>query len=133
MEQTMKKFLITGVTLVSLAALLPASAQQVNAPNQPANRPPVAQQNNNAAQPSRDEIMRAQQALDQKGFHAGRADGVLGPRTKQALNRFQQQQGLQQTGQLDNRTLSALGLSQRPATTGQAGTNMAQPSSRMSK
>ena len=66
--------------------------------------------------------MRAQQALDQKGFHAGRADGILGPRTKQALSMFQQQQKLQRTGQLDNRTLSALGVSQGPVSTTGAGT-----------
>jgi len=76
--------------------------------------------------------MRAQQALDQKGFNAGKADGILGSRTKQALNQFQQKQGLQVTGQLDNATLSALGISQNPAsTTGQASpkSTTTQPSS----
>jgi membrane-bound lytic murein transglycosylase B len=140
----MKKFLLTGVTLVSLAALLPASTQQVSAANQPASHPSVTQQNSNAAQLSRDEIMRAQQSLDQKGFYAGKADGILGPRTKQAVNKFQQRQGLQQTGQLDNRTLTALGVSQGPTTTGRASntqkpsgaaqaTHMTQPSSGMNK
>jgi peptidoglycan hydrolase-like protein with peptidoglycan-binding domain len=150
----MKKLLLTGVTLVSLAALLPASAQQVGSPSKPASGSSVAQQGSSPAQLSRDDIMRAQQALDQKGFHAGRADGILGPRTKQALSMFQQQQKLQQTGQLDNRTLSALGVSQGPVSTTGAGTtqtgksgvsttghsgagkgpaNMTQPSSGMNK
>src|SRR5271166_1912634 len=128
MEQVMKKTLLTGVALISLA-ILPASAQ-VNSSKQPAAGQPVAQQHNSAgaqqngnpARLSRDEIMRAQQVLDQKRFQVGKADGIMGPRTKQALSKFQQKQGLQQTGQLDGATLSALGISQQPAsTTGQGG------------
>ena len=122
--ENMKKALLTGVALASLS-FLPASAQ-VNSPKQPPNQPVAqqtdsrgAQQNANPAQLSRDEIMRAQQALDQKGFQVGKADGIVGQRTKQALNKFQQKQGLKQTGQLDQPTLSALGISQNPSTTGQ--------------
>jgi Putative peptidoglycan binding domain len=122
MEKNMKKALLTGVALLSLA-VLPASAQ-VNSPPQPADQH-AAQQNNSAGAQqnklSRDEIMRAQQALDQKGFDVGKADGIMGPRTKQALDKFQQQQKLQQTGQLDQATLSALGVSQQESTTGQGG------------
>ena len=103
MEKIMKKALLTGVALLSLA-ILPASAQ-VNSQQQPANGQHVAKQNNSAGaqqnknQLSRDEIMRAQQALD----------------------KFQQQQKLQQTGQLDQNTLSALGVSRQGSTTGQGG------------
>ena len=103
MEKNMKKALLTGVALLSLA-ILPASAQ-VNSAQQPANGQHVAKQNNSAGaqqnknQLSRDEIMRAQQALD----------------------KFQQQQKLQQTGQLDQNTLSALGVSRQGSTTGQGG------------
>jgi Putative peptidoglycan binding domain len=124
-EKVMKKALLTGVALLSLA-ILPASAQ-VNSQQQPANGQHVAKQNNsvgvqrNNNRLSRDEIMRAQQALDQKGFDVGKADGIMGARTRQALDRFQQQQKLQQTGQLDQNTLSALGVSQQESTTGQRG------------
>jgi peptidoglycan hydrolase-like protein with peptidoglycan-binding domain len=48
-----------------------------------------------------------QQALDNKGFNAGRADGILGLETKSALRQFQQKQGLQQTGTPDEQTLAA--------------------------
>jgi peptidoglycan hydrolase-like protein with peptidoglycan-binding domain len=109
---------------------------------------PAQQQSNNGQQSnqaSRDEIKQAQQALDEKGFKVN-ADGVLGSQTKQALSKFQQQQGLQQTGQLDQETLSALGISQAGSTTGQGGSsygnnnnnasgqkNLQQPSSGMQK
>jgi peptidoglycan hydrolase-like protein with peptidoglycan-binding domain len=125
MEKNMNKALLTGAALLSLA-ILPASAQ-VNSPQQPANGQNAVQQSKSAGaqqnenQLSRDEIMHAQQALDQKGFDVGKADGIMGPRTKQALEKFQQQQKLQQTGQLDQNTLSALGVSQQEPTTGQGG------------
>ena len=114
----MKKLLLAGVTLLSIGVLAPASAQQGTSPTTP--NAAVAQKNINSAQPSRDEIMQAQRALEQKGFNAGKADGILGPETKAALIKFQEQQKLQKTGQLDNATLSALGVSQgTTSTTGQ--------------
>jgi peptidoglycan hydrolase-like protein with peptidoglycan-binding domain len=74
---------------------------------------------------SKDEIQQVQQALDQKGFKSGQPDGVLGPETKNAIKEFQQKQGWNATGELDNQTLSALGVStkgqnatgQRPSNT----------------
>ncbi|MGE5168879.1 MAG: peptidoglycan-binding domain-containing protein [Rudaea sp.] len=52
-----------------------------------------------------------QQALKQKGFDVGAIDGQIGPETQNALRDFQQSQGLPQSGNLDPRTLSALGVS----------------------
>jgi peptidoglycan hydrolase-like protein with peptidoglycan-binding domain len=49
---------------------------------------------------SKDEIRQIQEALNQKGFKAGPADGVLGPETKNALKEFQQKQGFNATGEL---------------------------------
>jgi len=49
-----------------------------------------------------------QQALQNKGYDVGSVDGVMGPRTQSALREFQQQQGLPRSGQLDERTMSAL-------------------------
>src|SRR5207247_1505934 len=43
----------------------------------------------------------------------GEADGVLGFRTREALIAFQRQQGIQTTGSIDTRTVTALGLSNR--------------------
>lgn len=54
----------------------------------------------------------AQRALNDKGFSAGAVDGVMGPHTESALRQFQQAQGLDTTGTLDQQTESALGISQ---------------------
>lgn len=58
----------------------------------------------------RDTVREAQRALNDKGFSAGAADGIMGPHTEQALRDFQQSQGLGVTGSLDSPTLSALGV-----------------------
>jgi hypothetical protein len=66
--------------------------------------------------------------LNQKGFSVGEPDGRWGPRTTQALIMFQQRQGLQATGRIDSRTVTALGVSVRSqgSTTGQGGSTMQQ-------
>lgn len=51
-----------------------------------------------------------QQRLRQNGFYSGRPDGVWGPRTQNALLRFQRSRGLEATGQLNPTTISALGF-----------------------
>jgi peptidoglycan hydrolase-like protein with peptidoglycan-binding domain len=72
-----------------------------------------------------EEIRQLQIVLKEKGFFDAEPDGVLGPRTRQALIAFQRQQGLQATGQIDVRTVTALGISSRqqggaqPSTSGQ--------------
>jgi peptidoglycan hydrolase-like protein with peptidoglycan-binding domain len=55
--------------------------------------------------------MRVQERLRQLGAYAGRVDGVWGPDSQAALERFQQSRGLQVTGQLSQATVSTLGLS----------------------
>jgi murein L,D-transpeptidase YcbB/YkuD len=57
-------------------------------------------------------VRSAQQALNDRGYDVGAVDGVYGPNTQDAVVRFQQAQGLSQTGTLDAPTLSALGVSQ---------------------
>ena len=60
-------------------------------------------------------VRSAQQALKQKGFDVGTVDGQMGPNTESALRNFQQAQGLPQSGDLDQQTLSALGIAQNQA------------------
>jgi photosystem II stability/assembly factor-like uncharacterized protein len=55
-------------------------------------------------------VRRAQEALDRAGYEIGTTDGKLGPRTFAAIKRFQTDRYLTVTGQLDETTLSALGV-----------------------
>ena len=52
----------------------------------------------------------AQAALEQQGYNPGSIDGQMGPNSRNALMRFQQDKGLTPSGNLDGATLSALGV-----------------------
>ncbi|QKT03819.1 peptidoglycan-binding protein [Ectothiorhodospiraceae bacterium 2226] len=60
----------------------------------------------------REMIRAVQQALNERGHEAGPVDGIKGPRTEQALQRFKEAEGLQADAQIDEQTLRALGLEQ---------------------
>ena len=51
-----------------------------------------------------------QSRLQHLGYYTGPEDGVWGPATQDAIERFQQGQGLQTTGQLNQATVVVLGL-----------------------
>jgi hypothetical protein len=54
-------------------------------------------------------ISGAQARLNNLGIDCGKVDGILGPRTRKAIERFQRQRQLPPTGELDQATLAALG------------------------
>ncbi|AFT68810.1 Lytic murein transglycosylase subfamily [Alloalcanivorax dieselolei B5] len=58
----------------------------------------------------RDQVKALQARLNADGFKAGSEDGLLGPGTRAALGRFQQQQGLPADGFPDEASLKALGI-----------------------
>lgn len=53
-----------------------------------------------------------QEKLNAQGYNVGKADGIWGPRTTAALKKYQQENGLQATGRLNQETADALGLEQ---------------------
>ncbi len=59
---------------------------------------------------TKDTIARAQARLNMLGFQVGRADGLLGARTRQAIRQYQQSKGITSTGELDAATLGSLGI-----------------------
>jgi hypothetical protein len=63
-----------------------------------------------ATSPRRDLMRQVQEHLQTVGFHPGTVDGTLGPQTRQALRWFQNAQGIQATGELDEPTLNALSI-----------------------
>lgn len=63
-------------------------------------------------------VKQAQDKLSALGKDVGTPDGQMNSKTQQALTEFQQQNGLQPTGQLDPQTLAALDLSQSGAAVG---------------
>jgi peptidoglycan hydrolase-like protein with peptidoglycan-binding domain len=67
---------------------------------------------------SQEMVKQAQQALKDKGHDAGPVDGMWGPQTQQAVREFQQKEGIQATGRLDQKTLSALGMQEGTSAAG---------------
>lgn len=61
-------------------------------------------------QPSQDRYKEIQQALADKGYFAGPADGNWGPSSMDALKRFQHDQNLVEDGKVGSLSLIALGL-----------------------
>ena len=57
----------------------------------------------------REGIRKVQTLLNDKGFDPGPIDGVVGPRTMNALRDFQERFGIKSSGTIDNQTLFALG------------------------
>lgn len=55
-----------------------------------------------------DQIRQLQQSLQEKGADPGPVDGIMGPKTRAAIEQFQQQQGIAATGQPNQQTLEAL-------------------------
>jgi peptidoglycan hydrolase-like protein with peptidoglycan-binding domain len=55
-------------------------------------------------------VREAQQALKDKGFDPGPADGINGPKTRAAIRDFQKQQNLNADGRLGPQTLGVLGV-----------------------
>jgi hypothetical protein len=60
---------------------------------------------------SEDGVRRLQEALNQQGHDVGEVDGLWGPQTASALREFQEAQGLEASGEPDEETIAALGLS----------------------
>jgi len=78
-------------------ATVPAPAQRTVPPTAPV--------------PSRQALIRqVQDRLQAAGFTPGATDGALGPQTRNALRLFQNAKRLPPTGELDEKTLEALGL-----------------------
>ena len=56
------------------------------------------------------EVKQAQEALQAKGYYTGSIDGIIGPKTRQAIRDYQAAEKIQVTGSLDAETASRLGV-----------------------
>lgn len=55
-------------------------------------------------------VRQVQQKLKDEGHEVGQIDGIMGPKTQAALKEYQKQEGMDASGQLDQETLSSLGV-----------------------
>ncbi|QKT03823.1 peptidoglycan-binding protein [Ectothiorhodospiraceae bacterium 2226] len=71
-------------------------------------------QEDHTAGASEDIVRSVQEALNEQGKDVS-VDGIQGPETSQALQEFQENEGLQASGEIDEDTLRALGLEDEAA------------------
>lgn len=97
------------------SGLNPPVASNPSSANPSAAAIPATNDNNSSfqggskqASMSQSDIQQAQHQLKAQGLYRGAIDGILGPQTEQALSQFQQQNGLPQTADLDQQTMSRL-------------------------
>jgi len=74
----------------------------------------------------KEEIRQIQLSLNKAGYSSGNVDGVWGSETSRALRNYQRTKQLPGEGQLNQRTLAALGVN--PASQSQSGNRMGQNS-----
>lgn len=110
--QNYKKLPVTGVVDAATASALGFSAPA--APSAPS--APKASGNGALARGSRGaSVTNLQQLLSKAGFSVGAIDGIYGPQTQAAVQKFQQANGLSATGTADAATVQALQGGKAPA------------------
>ncbi len=80
--------------------------------------PQGSQSSQQASSQSQDMVKQAQEKLSAAGHDAGEPDGIMGPKTQSALKEFQESKGLQASGELDQKTMAALGMSEGSSSSG---------------
>jgi peptidoglycan hydrolase-like protein with peptidoglycan-binding domain len=58
-----------------------------------------------------EQVKQVQTKLNEAGHDVGPVDGIVGPKTQKGLKGFQTSKGLNASGQIDQETLAALGIS----------------------
>lgn len=108
----MNRLVIAAIAAVSMSAVvaLPAAAQR-DTQAQPSQARTLAQLDMNAVpELDRGSIRRVQRILQDKGFDPGLLSGIVTPKTREAVRKYQDRYGIKASGDIDNQTLFALGL-----------------------
>ncbi len=111
----MKYFAIASLMVMALCATVDAQTK----PDQTPSGTVVDKQHgdSNEVQPAPEKIRltpdvvrAAQQSLNNKGYKSGTPDGKMGPVTRGAIRKYQQDKGLEETDTLDESTLTHLNV-----------------------
>ncbi len=112
---------LAGVTVLLCLFAAIAVAGSSNQQNDPISGSSTQQSDQQTAALSNDPqtVMQVQQALSDRGYFQGAADGKWNSKTQDALKQFQTAQGINANGQLDQQTLASLGIQAGSAAGGQ--------------
>ena len=99
---------------IFIASAAAVSFSAIAADEQKSQKQPQAQsgqQQSQSSSHSQETVKQVQQKLSDAG-HQLEVDGIMGPKTQAALREYQQKNNLQASGQLDQKTMAALGVSE---------------------
>lgn len=108
----LRKFMIAALAVSATAAIAHGNKQTSAQTSSNPSSTVTAQADGSSGQGMQQDestVRQAQQALNDKGYNVS-ADGQWGPKSKAAAKKFQQAQGIEQSGQLDSQTLAALNI-----------------------
>jgi peptidoglycan hydrolase-like protein with peptidoglycan-binding domain len=117
------QLVIAALTFSSVGAIAAANNTSADASTSSSRSYTASMPNDNS------QVSQIQQALNDKGFNVGPVDGQMGPKTKAALKQFQQAQGLQASGKLDQQTVAALSIGTSSPSAASEMSNTGTPSS----
>jgi len=78
-------------------------------------------QGQNGQKAGKSPVREVQEALKAQGQDPGPIDGVMGPKTQEAIRAFQRSQNLTETGRLDEETSQKLGIGAGTSGSGSSG------------
>lgn len=110
-----------GILVAGIFATATAFADDTSSTSSTQSQQPEQQsqqQSQQQAQQSPEVVKQVQEKLSAAGHDAGPADGQMGPKTQAALKDFQEKEGLQASGQIDQQTLAALEIGGQSSSTG---------------
>lgn len=117
MEEVMKGLILAAASALALGGVTPAQAQ-IYYPDYSSYSSytvyprytvtPEAPRYPGTAYRTRGQVVQAQLALRRDGLYHGKIDGIIGPRTRQALRDYQSRHGLPVTAGLDAATTASL-------------------------
>lgn len=61
-------------------------------------------------QVSLDDVEKVQEKLNEEGYNVGQVDGLIGPKTEEAIRNYQESNDLASTGELNQETIDSLGV-----------------------
>jgi peptidoglycan hydrolase-like protein with peptidoglycan-binding domain len=106
--------MLSQVTVIAFVLGLTADSMDGAPSLEGRQSPPIAAaRDGRLAAPEPRFVRDAQEALRDLGYGPGPLDGVLGPKTRTALMRYQHAEGLPATGRLDTETMVRLDIHQR--------------------
>jgi peptidoglycan hydrolase-like protein with peptidoglycan-binding domain len=103
-------FTCMGLLLATGFSVFPAFAQEETKSNETSSTTKQAAPSSAHAKVSTKGVMKTQEALKEKGYYDGPVDGLIGPKTRAGLRRYQQEQGLNADGRLTRETAEGLGV-----------------------